>query len=120
MSNLDTIKIKSVPVMLDKERHIRFDLNAFAELEEATGNTLTDSIDDIGKGSLKTVRTVLWAGLVWEDPDLTPQMVGACIGMHNLGEVTEALTQAITAALPPMDDVKNVPEPPEPPTIVKV
>lgn len=112
MSNLDTIKIKAVPVMLDKERNIRFDLNAFAELEEATGKTLTDSIDDIGKGSLKTVRTVLWAGLVWEDPTLTPQIVGSFIGMHNLGDVTEALTQAITSALPAMDDVKNVPEPP--------
>ena len=101
--------------MLDKERHIRFDLNAFAELEEATGKTLTDSIDDIGKGSLKTVRTVLWAGLAWEDPELTPQMVGSYIGMHNLSAVTEALTEAISAALP-MDDVKNVVEPP---TIVK-
>jgi hypothetical protein len=112
MSNLDVIKIKAVPVMLDKERNIRFDLNAFAELEEATGRTLTESIDDIGKGSLKTVRVVLWAGLVWEDETLTEQIVGANIGMHNLAEVTEALTQAISAALPPMDDVKNLPEPP--------
>ena len=120
MSNLDTIRIKSVPVMLDKERHIRFDLNAFAELEEVTGKTLTDSIDDIGKGSLKTVRTVLWAGLVWEDPELTPVMVGSFIGMHNLSEVTVALTDAISSALPSMDDVKNVPEPPAPPTIVQV
>lgn len=40
----NNVKDKSIPIQLDRERNLKFDLNAFIELEEKYG-----SIDDVFK-----------------------------------------------------------------------
>lgn len=81
-----------VPVPLDRERHLRFDVNAMIALEEATGLSVADGLPK--KMSLRQVRALLWAALVHEDPDLTEAQVGGMIGPANLSEVTAALGRA--------------------------
>jgi hypothetical protein len=41
MSNVGDVRAKLIPIQLDKERHLKFDLNAFAELEDIYGDINT-------------------------------------------------------------------------------
>lgn len=104
---MNDLKIKEVLVNFDKERHLRYDLNAFAEIEDNIG-TLEEAMNKIQQGSVKAIRTLLWAGLVWEDSTLTEQTVGSWLGLNNMGDIASKITEAITGSLPE-DDGSNPP-----------
>lgn len=106
MSNLKDVRIKAIPIKLDKERHLKFDLNAFAELEEEYGN-IEDALKQMEKGSIKALRAILWAGLIHEDENLTPKQVGSLIGLSDLEELAKSLTKAIKGHLPAPKDENN-------------
>ncbi|RJX18503.1 MAG: hypothetical protein C4570_06390 [Ammonifex sp.] len=110
MSNLADIRPKAVKVVLDKERTLKFDLNAFAALEEEQGS-VEAALDALAKGSVKALRAVLWSGLVHEDEALTVKDVGRLITLADLQRVTEAVNEAISQALPQPE--KNAENPPE-------
>lgn len=99
MSNLGDVKEKAIKIKLDKERTLRFDLNAMAELEEKFGD-IQAVFGVMQNQSMKGIRTVLWAALVHEDESLTEKRVGQLIDFNNLGEVMEAISQALGVALP--------------------
>jgi CO dehydrogenase/acetyl-CoA synthase epsilon subunit len=84
-------------ITLDKERTIKFDLNALIDVEESLGFSLAELGDNM---SIKAMRTLLTAGLRHEDEELTERLVGSLITMDNMKEVQEALAVA-------MGDVKN-------------
>jgi hypothetical protein len=104
MGNLSDIRVKPVSINLDKERNLVFDLNAFAELEDVYGE-IDDALSAIGRGSIKAVRAVLYAGLVHEDESLTVKSVGKLVTLKNLQEVSIALTDAIKQAMPQGNEV---------------
>lgn len=99
MSNLKDVKPKSIKLTLDKERTLLFDLNAFAELEEKYGS-VDAAMEEIQKGSMKAIRTMLWAGLVHEDETLTERQVGSMLSMAMLENMTEQLLAALGEARP--------------------
>ena len=99
MSNLRDIRTKLIPIQLDKERHLKFDLNAFAELEDIYGD-INNAFEAMQKGSIKAIRAMLWAGLVHEDKTLTIEQVGSMIDMSNINDVISAISKAISEALP--------------------
>jgi len=103
----NNVKDKEFPIMLDKERHLRLDLNAFCALEEAYGDTF-DLLEKAERGSLKALRAVVWAGLAHEDDELTEKEVGQMINPGNLAEVSETIQEVISYYLP---DPKNSPSP---------
>jgi hypothetical protein len=86
-------------VMLDKERTIKFDLNALINVEEKLGFSLAELGEHM---SIKAMRTLLTAGLQHEDAELTEVQVGSLITMDNMKEVQEALGVAMGGA-----EVKN-------------
>lgn len=110
MINLADIRPKPVKLMLDKERSLVYDLNAFAALEEEQGSVEV-ALDALKKGSVKALRAVLWAGLVHEDEALTVKDVGRLVTLADLQCVTEAVNEAISQALPQAP--KNAESPPE-------
>jgi hypothetical protein len=85
-----------VEVELDKVRKIFFDLNALGELEERLGVPL-DELQNV-KLSIKNVRTLIWAGLIHEDEDLTEQYVGKLVHVGNLQHVQEKIALAMSYA----------------------
>jgi hypothetical protein len=85
-----------VEVKLDKKRNLHYDMNALAEIEDALGVQLSELADV--KMTIKNIRAILWAGLIHEDPELTPQSVGALVDLENLEEVQEAVTVAFSAS----------------------
>jgi hypothetical protein len=84
--------IPLIPLKLDRERHLRFDVNAMIALEEKTGLSVAEGLPS--KMPLRVVRALLWASLVHEDEALTEVQVGSMIGPQNIAEVTAALRQA--------------------------
>ena len=113
MSN--DFKIKPVKVILDKPRNLLFDLNAFEVLEDLYENE--KAIDKDGsevvsalskafrlfesdKKKIKHIKNFLYAGLVYEDEDLTPAIVGTWIGYSNINEITDNIWNAISNSLP--------------------
>lgn len=93
------IQIVKVPVTLDKERTLCYDLNAFIALEGIYGSE-KKAIDALVSGSLKAARAFLWAGLLHEDETLTEKEVGAMLTVQNASEFSEKLLLAVSGTLP--------------------
>lgn len=85
--------------MLDKERHLVYDLNAYAELEDRFGS-VEAAMGKLQEGSLKTLRTVLWVGLMHEQEDLTEKEVGKLVGMAELEYITKSISEAFDRSSP--------------------
>jgi hypothetical protein len=99
---LKDIREITVPIELDRLRCLKFDLNAFAELEEKFGS-MDAAFQAMQKGSLKAARTLLWAGLLHEDETLTERKVGGMVTLSNLSGIMDSITSALTAAMPDTD-----------------
>jgi len=101
--SLKNVKPKIVEIELDRVRHLVFDLNAFAEMEEKLGS-IEEALTELAKGRLKSLRTILWSGLLHEDEELTEKQVGSMIGLANLQDVANKLNESISSALPDVDE----------------
>jgi hypothetical protein len=104
--SVNDIKAKLISIMLDKERHLKFDLNAFAELEEIYGDFQV-AMNAMQNRSIKAIRAMLWAGLIHEDEKLTIKQVGSMIDMTNINKIVSAISKAISEAMPKVDEEKN-------------
>lgn len=94
-----------------KSRFIRFDLNAFAEMETLFGS-MEAAQERLKGGSMKDIRTVLWLGLIWDEAvldevtgepikyKLTQYQVGSWLTTLNLEDVMKKLQDAISGSLP--------------------
>ncbi|MBY6275377.1 hypothetical protein [Symbiobacterium thermophilum] len=77
-----------VPIELDKPRNLKFTLNSMVLFEKHTGKRFNQVENGL---SMEELRILLWACLIHEDPDLTPEQVGDMIHAGNLERVAEAL-----------------------------
>lgn len=96
MSNVADIKSKKVGITLNDgvERHIKFTLNALAELEDKFGSVQA-AFDKLEKeNSMKALRSILWAGFLHETPDITENEVGNLIDIAYMQELTQSLEVA--------------------------
>lgn len=107
---LKDIREITVPIELDKPRGLKFDLNAFAELEDKFGS-MDAAFQAMQKGSLKAARTLLWAGLLHEDETLTERKVGGLVTLANMSAIMDRITSALTAAMPDGDEAANTGDP---------
>lgn len=78
--------VTGVKVKLDKERTLRLDLNAMVRFEQASGKSLLkqSTWDTL---SIADIRSLLWACLLHEDPELTVEQVGSMIHPGNMVQV---------------------------------
>src|ERR1035437_1373829 len=91
----------STPIMLDRERHLRFDLEALALIEEECGVDLLNNLSGLSNLPIKAIGSILWAGLTHEDAELDVddpaerkvaiRRVRRMIGMDNIEMVVEAV-----------------------------
>lgn len=107
---LKDIREIAFPIELDGPRSLKFDLNAFAELEEKFG-TMDAAFQAMQKGSLKAARTLLWAGLLHEDETLTEKRVGGMVTLANLSGIMDSITSALTSAMPDGGEAANTGDP---------
>lgn len=93
----------SVPITLDKERQLRFDLNALADADEVAGKSISEFLagDRVG---LSAIRALLWAGLKGEDRRLTVEQAGQLMqdelakGADSISAITMKIREAMVAA----------------------
>lgn len=106
MAKLNKIKQKKVTIELDKERTLYYDLNSFAELEDKFGD-IQGVMKAMEAGSIKAIRSVLWAGLIHEDPTITEREVGALVSFDNLELLGSSIGEALVTASPDIAKAKN-------------
>ena len=74
-----------------KERHLKIDLNAIADIGEVLNLTIRPKTfaEDLKSTSFSpsALRGILWACLRHEDPDLTREQVGSWVDLDNFEEV---------------------------------
>lgn len=107
MINGKQLKNKGTKIMLDKERVLKFDLNAFCELEEIFGD-IDNAFEALDRGSIKAIRALLYAALKSDDYSLTLEKVGEIIsGVEGLEGITNTLLSAFTDSQPdPVSDIE--------------
>lgn len=79
-------------VLGDKEYTLRFDLNALVELEDKMGVPLSEMGEM--KITIRNVRSMLWAGVLHQEPEITEQEIGKFVDMDNMEEVQTAISEA--------------------------
>lgn len=97
-----------------QERYVRYDLNAFAEMERIYGN-MEAANEALTKGSMTDVRRILWLGLIHDQAvldeitgepikyKLTVYEVGQWITPNNMKDIMQKLNAAITNSVPDED-----------------
>lgn len=87
-----------VTLELDKPRRLRYGMNALITIEDLLGRSFTDLQGNKSFG-LKDFRTIIYAGLIHEDKDLTPDIVGDLIDEYSTFEiVSKKMEEAFSAA----------------------
>lgn len=88
---------KAVPVLLNGEtKHLVYDINALCRLRDIGVDAF--KLDEATLSDPRTVRALVWAGLLEESPDVTLSEVGAWIDLSNLPMVAQAFTKAFEAS----------------------
>jgi hypothetical protein len=108
---------QGIPITLGgKERNLRYDLNAFSELEVKYGS-VEQALKGIEGGNIQQIRYILWTGLIHEEAILdektgdlvrygiSPFQVGSWITIATLPSIVEKLTAAIEQGMP--EDTKQ-------------
>ena len=99
------------PIMLDKERHLLFSLNAIDEMQDKFGGF--DRLDTVlsGKDSIKNLRWLLTVllneGAADDEEPLTEKQVGKLIHTGNFADVKAAIFKSFSMGN------NGTPEPPE-------
>lgn len=108
---MSAIKDGRFPIVLDKERHLLFSLNAIDEMQDKFGGF--DRLDTVlsGKDSIKNLRWLLTVllneGAEDDEEPLTEKQVGKLIHTGNFAEVKTAIFKAFSMGN------NGTPEPPE-------
>lgn len=97
---MSAIKDGRFPIVLDKERHLLFSLNAIDEMQDKFGGF--DRLDTVlsGKDSIKNLRWILTVllneGAEDDEEPLTEKQVGKLIHTGNFAEVKTAIFKSFT------------------------
>jgi hypothetical protein len=94
------MRVPKIEIELADARHsLRYDFRALQALEEKFGVPFTEISDKIRAGfKLSDVKTMLWAGLLHETPDLGLDAVDKMIEGESPMYVVSKITEAMTAA----------------------
>lgn len=80
---------RGVPLMLDRQRYLRFSLRTMREMRAKFGpDALKEGFDT------NSIAELLWFGLRGEDPELTVEAVEELVDMEQLAEVMAAVSLA--------------------------
>jgi hypothetical protein len=108
MANLIDVKAsKDVSVTLcDGTKHkLVYTLGALAKLEEEYGS-VDKAFEALDKNSMNAVITVLWAGMLHEDRNLSKDDVAFNIDIAGLSDIMESVNTALTQDMPDASDIK--------------
>lgn len=102
----NSIRLKMVPIELDKNRNLKYDMNAFSYLEDVFGG-IEEALVALQSGKVKAVLEVLKAGLLHEDPEVTLQQIGSGFGIGEMHTVADKINDALGMSLPEIEEGKG-------------
>ena len=85
---------------------IKFDMNIFCELEEIYYNPM-DVINDLGRGSFKATRAIIWANYKKSHPEATVEEVGGMFDMESILESANKMFELINKSLPETEETEG-------------
>ena len=99
-SNVKSVLNKGVMIELgDTEYVLKYDLNAFAEIEDSHGS-INDVLQKMERGSAKAIRALIWAGLLSNEEYPTEKEVGQLISLSDMTTLSTKIQEAIIASMP--------------------
>lgn len=116
MAKVSNVRSNPVYIMLDKVRILKFDLNAFEQLEKKFGSVEL-AMTELEKGGMGSIKIIVWTGLIHQEAifdeitgepisyNITPYQVGSWLTPSMLEEVSEKLALAMQDGLP--DETKK-------------
>lgn len=95
------------PIQLDKMRNFRYGMKAISLIEKTLKKPISKI--DIDNLTMEDAAIMIWAGLVHEDRDLTPEKVMDLVDEYsNIQTVLAAMSEAFQAAFNPnKEEVKK-------------
>lgn len=94
------------PVELDKVRNFRYGMKAISIIEKKFKKPIAKV--DFDNLTMEDTATIIWAGLVHEDKNLTVEKVMDLIDEKgNLQEVMKAMSEGMSAAFGGKEEGKN-------------
>ena len=96
---------------------LKYDWNAAAEFEEASGRPLSDALLDVAREKLsaKSLRAMLWAGLQADHPDVTLKETGRLIDQMGRREAQRVMGVALRYFFPELEPEEGKPPDPQAP-----
>lgn len=96
-------------IRLNDELYLRYGTNAMVEFEDVTGEDFLVVATKMERGnvSFKMLRTLVWAGLLDQNEDVTQREAGNLIDDIGFEKVIEKAGEAIGAAFPSDKGDKN-------------
>lgn len=102
-----------------KDRYLRYDLNAFADIERETGKSLQEFLGDGKSVGIDALRLLLWAGLKWSDKRMDIETAGNVLEAYiaegsDLEELGEYIREAVekSGIVRGLSEVPGAPEVP--------
>ena len=107
-----------ITVILDRERHLKFGWNAKVALEYEVGRREKRKVNflkvkewnrQFSDMNCTNVQLLLWAGLVWEDSELSIESVGDLLDEHikDFKAICEAVSEALKRHVLSMSAAEN-------------
>lgn len=94
------------PVELDKVRNFRYGMKAISTIEKKFKKPISKV--DFENMTMEDTATIIWAGLVHEDKNLTVEKVMDLIDEKgNLQQVMQVMSEAMSAAFGGKEEGKN-------------
>lgn len=94
------------PIQLDKSRNFRYGMKALSLIEKKFKTNIAKI--DMDNLTIEETATMIWAGLVHEDRDLTVEKVMDIIDEHStIGKVLAEMGKAMSDAFGGDKDEKN-------------
>jgi isocitrate/isopropylmalate dehydrogenase len=93
-------------------RKLRFGLNAFANIQKATGMPLKIALESLQNIDVVVIRAIIWAGI--GDDELSPEDIGEMIDRdirnneYTFIELIEMVSQAVANAFPDAQSKKSL------------
>ena len=94
------------PIILDKTRNFRYGMKAISLIEKKMKCNVSKI--DFENLTMEDTATLIWAGLVHEDRELTPEKIMDLVDEHsNIKDVAKVMGKAMNEAFGVKSEEKN-------------
>ena len=90
-----------------KKRYLRFTWKSIRRLKEETGQPLDLTLTLIAKMDADAINAAVWAGLLYDEPEITMEEVEDLIHLNGLEELIKRILTDLTIAMGKPDPFKK-------------